>query len=74
MHTRTVHSLFDELTKIGAVSEYILKKLLKNPAVIYGRTERHSQASRLNDETMRALDKRNPYPAGWAPLGMRPRR
>ena len=73
METPRLHGFLDELAKIGGVSNFVLRKLLTNPAALYGRTERMSQGVREHEETLRALDPRNPYPAGWVALGMKPR-
>lgn len=58
--------------KMGGIKAYIARKILGQPAVLYGRHESLKKGRRRHRETMRALDEG--YPAGWVPLGMRPRR
>jgi len=70
-----LNSFFDELEKIGGIQERlvdaVIKNIATNPVKYLAAYRRHEQGKKRHAETEAAL--RHPYPAGWVPLGIRPR-
>ena len=67
-----IRGLFDELVKIGGLPGAIVANFLGNPVKYYAAQRRMEEGAKRHKETMRAL--KHQYPAGWVPLGMRPRK
>lgn len=65
---------FDELTKIGAVSDYLLGKAvgtsLRHPLLVRGRYRKTKDSVSKHKQMMHAVE--HGSPAGWVSMGMRP--
>ena len=73
-HAR-ITGLFDELEKIGGVTDYLIGKgvetTLKHPGMVYWRGKQMKEGANKHRQMMQAV--KHGYPAGWVALGMRPR-
>jgi hypothetical protein len=65
-----MEALFDELEKIGGLTEAIVENLIQNPLKYVAASNRWDKGVSRHKKTMEAL--KYPYPASWALLGMRP--
>jgi len=88
MDTTVLQGFFNEIECIsaqektasisGAILRGAARRAAKRPVetvvLARGAKGRVERGKRRHQETMRALDENNPYPAGWVALGMRPRR
>jgi hypothetical protein len=64
-----LHSFFDELTKIGNVTNAVVKNVLTNPVKYYAAQQRMEKGKKLHHQMMEAYERNTP--ASWAALGMR---
>lgn len=75
---KVISGLFDELEKIGAVSDLVARGALKvteqavkHPGAVYWRHRQQKEGLSKHQQTLLAL--KYGYPAGWVSLGMKPR-